>query len=145
MIQGGDGAVVWVFSAVKIHHYAHPEQRCRFWKQVRLRLGARDYEGGFLMQIDVHVPLVASVVIAVEADDHGWQMTGLVVVVVEGVGVLVQNVVEANEGKKVVGCEGVSRLPRQSRHNRHANSKLFQLHLRQGHGRGCSAPLMHLY
>ena len=64
------------------------------------------------MQVDVHVrvPLVVSVVIVVEADDHVWQMMGLVVVVVEGVGVLVQNVVEANEGKKVVGCEGVSCL-----------------------------------
>ena len=29
VIQGGDGsAVVWVFSAVKIRHYARPEQRC---------------------------------------------------------------------------------------------------------------------
>ena len=74
MIQGGDGAVVWVFSAVKLRQYAHPEQRCRFWKRVRLRLGLRDYEDGFLMQIDVHIPLVVSVVIVVEADV--WRMPG---------------------------------------------------------------------
>ena len=69
---GSDGAVVWFFSAVKIHHHAHPEQRCRFWKRARLRLGARDYREGFPMQVDVHVPLVVSVVIVVdvEADDR---------------------------------------------------------------------------
>ena len=48
----------------------------------------------------------------------------LVVVVVGGVGVLVQNVVDAKERKKVAGCDGASGLPRQSRHNRHANSPL---------------------
>ena len=89
MIQGGtgDGAVVWVFSAIKLRQSAHPEHRCRFWKRVRLRLGARDYEGGVLMQIDVHIPLdlVVSVLIVVEADDHVWQMTRLVVAVVGGV------------------------------------------------------------
>ena len=122
MIQGGDGAVAWVFCAVKLRQYAHPERRCRFWKRVRLRLGARDHEDGFLMQIDVHIPLAVLVVIVVEADDHAWQlqMTGLVVVVVGGVGFWVRDVAEANEGKKVVGCEGASRPPRRSRHNRHA-------------------------
>ena len=54
------------------------------------------------------------------ADDHVRKMSGLVVVVVGGGGVGGQNMVKANEGMKVVGCEGVSRLPRQSRHNRHA-------------------------
>ena len=42
------------------------------WKRARLRLGAGDYEDGFLMQIDVHIPLVVSVVIVVEADNHVW-------------------------------------------------------------------------
>ena len=65
---------------------------------MRLRLGVRDYEDGFPMQIDVHIPLVVSVVILVEADDRVWQMTGLVVVVVGCVGFWVQNVVEANKG-----------------------------------------------
>ena len=44
-------------------------------RRARLRLGAGDYEDGFLMQIDVHIPLA---VIVVEADDHVWQMAGLV-------------------------------------------------------------------
>ena len=70
------------------------------------------------MQIDVHIPLVVSVVIVVEAGDLVWQMAGLVVVVVGGVGFWVQNAAKANGGKKVVGCEGASRrLPRRSRHN----------------------------
>ena len=45
------------------------------------------------MQIDVHIPLVVAVVIVVEADDHMRKMTGLVVVVVGGVGFWVQNMV----------------------------------------------------
>ena len=113
--------MVWVFSTAKLRQSAHPEQRFRFRKRARLRLGARDHEDGFLMQIDVHIPLVVSVVIAVEADNHVWQMAGLqlVVVVVGGVGFWVQNVVEANEGMKVVGCTcagpGVSRPPAHAR------------------------------
>ena len=39
-------------------------------------------------------------------------MTGLVVFVVGDVGVLGQNLVEANDRNQVVGCGGVSRLPR---------------------------------
>ena len=54
------------------------------------------------------------------AGDHVRKMSGLVVVVVGGGGAGGQNMAEANEGMKVVGCEGVSRLPRQSRHNRNA-------------------------
>ena len=54
-------------------------------------------------------------------------MSGLVVAVVGGGGVGGQSTVEANEGMKVhvVGCDGAgaSRLPRQSRHNRHAYPK----------------------
>ena len=81
VIQGGDGAVVWigVFSAVKIRHYAHdhkchPEQRCRFWKRARLRLGARDHDEDPLVQVDVHAPLVVPAVIVVEADGHVRQL-----------------------------------------------------------------------
>ena len=49
-------------------------------------------------------------------------MTGLAVLVAAagGVGFWVQNVVEANEERGVVGCDGASGLPRRSRHNRHA-------------------------
>ena len=65
-------------------------------------------------------------VIVVESDDHVymWQMAGLVVAVVGGVGFWVQNAAEANERKKVhvAGCERVSGLPRRSRHNRHART-----------------------
>ena len=67
----------------------------------RLCLGARDDEDGFLMQIDVHIPLVVAVVIVVEADDRAWQMAGLVVVVVGGVGFWVQNAVEANSNEGI--------------------------------------------
>ena len=59
------------------------------------------------------------------ADDHVRKMSGLVVVVVGGGGVGGQNMVEANEGMEVVGCEGVSGLPRQSRHNRHASESII--------------------
>ena len=99
-----------------------PRTKMWIWKRVRLRLGARDYEDDSLTQIDVHIPLVVSVMIVVEADDRVWQMAGLVVAVVGGVGFWVQNdiVVEAIEGRKVVGCEGAWRLPRRSRHNRYA-------------------------
>ena len=42
------------------------------------------------MQINVHVPLIVSVVIVIEPDDYMWKILGLVVVLVGGVGVLVQ-------------------------------------------------------
>ena len=56
------------------------------------------------------------------ADGHVRKISGLVVAMAGGGGVGGQNMVEANEGMKVVGCEGVSRLPRQSRHNRHTKT-----------------------
>ena len=121
----------WVFSAVRLvlRQYAHPEQRCRFWKRARLRLGAPDHEGGFLIQIGVHMPLVVAVVMVVEADDHVWQMKGLVVAMVVvvvgpgGVDFWVPNVADANEGGMWSGVRGASGLPRHSQHNRHANQE----------------------
>ena len=81
-------------------------------------------DNGVFKQIHVHVPLKVSVMIVVEADDHVRKMSGLVVVVDSWWGVPVSwfrsYIVKADEGKKVVGCEGVSRLLRQSRHFRHA-------------------------
>ena len=69
-------------------------------------------------QISIHtrIPLKAAVMIVGEAGDHVRKMSGLAVAM-EGGGVGGQDMVEANEGTKVVGCdcEGVSRLPRQSR------------------------------
>ena len=53
------------------------------------------------------------------AGDHVRKMAGLVAAVIGGGGVGARDMAEANGGMEVVGCEGVSRLPRQSRHNRH--------------------------
>ena len=64
VVRGGDGAVVWVFSAVKSasrHYVRIRSTRIRFWKRVRLCLGALGYEEGILMQMDVRVPRLVSV------------------------------------------------------------------------------------
>ena len=74
------------------------------------------------MQIDVyvHIPLVVSVVIVVESDDHVRKMTGLVVVVVGGVGSWadVQNAANANEGSEVASGPhpgaGITAMPEPS-------------------------------
>ena len=109
--------VLRVLSVVEHRHHVKPEIKIRLWKPPCRCLEARNFDRCASKQIYVHIPPSMQIH---AADDHVREMSGLVVVVVGGGGVGGQNMVEANEGMEVVGCEGVSGLPRQSRYNRHA-------------------------
>ena len=116
VLQEGGVVVLRVLRAVESRHHAKPEPKSRLWEQPFLCLGARNLHGCASKQI--HVPPAPSKQIhAARADDHARKMSGLVVPMAGGCGGGGWNIAEANEGADVVGCEGASGLPRQSRHN----------------------------
>ena len=88
------------------HHHANPEIKIPLWKPPCRCLGARNFDDCASKQTDVHIPPSMQIH---AADDHVRKMPGLVVAVVGGGGAGGQTMAKANEGMKVVGCEGASR------------------------------------
>ena len=101
--------VLRVLSVVEYRHHAKPEIKSRLWKPPCRCLEARNFDDCASKQINVHIPPPMQIH---AADDHVRKMSGLVVAVVGGGGAGGQNTAKANEGMKVVGCEGASRHAR---------------------------------
>ena len=118
VLQEGDVVVLRVLSVVESRHHVKPEPKFRLWKRPCLCLEAQNLDDCASKQIHVRIPPPKQ---THAAGDHVREMPGLVVVMAGGGNVGGQNMVEANGGMEVVGCEGASRLPRKSRHNRHAS------------------------